>query len=355
MARVAASTSASSPETPAGQSVRVKGIAMTVPESFVPLEADRQERLRAAALAEEPQSIVTVDARRAASGMRPGTAYVLRLEAPKDPRDQHGTVREMLRRAEAELRLQMKLRGTSESLWDFKYEADRLDGLARATMTQGTRSVVLEMRTVVFIAPDNQIVTLGAQCVAESSRLCEPLLRAAVVDDEPRRAFDEVVGPPAPRHTAFAGFEFGISREAFRAACRGARHAVDRFDWPKEPPGTRTEFDAGRLARCSGSPAAWDGGNVQAVAGHFEDDRLVVLTVGSADDNVMVRDRLVAKHADGFIVPDAGLIFVDLLAEGTAPYAVEILPLQVDIPFSKQRAKTVVNHYARSAFDAPGR
>lgn len=50
-----------------------------------------------------------------------------------------------------------------------------------------------------------------------------------------------------------------------------------------------------------------------------------------------------------------GLIFVDLLAERSAPHAVEMLPAQVDIPFSKQRAKTVVNHYARSAFDAPGR
>jgi hypothetical protein len=335
--------------------VRVKGISMTVPENFVPLEADRQERLRAAALAEEPRSIVTVDARRAASGMGPGTAYVLRLEAPKDPRVQHGTVRDMLRWAEAELRLQMKLRGTSESFWDFKYEADRLDGMARATMTQGTKSVVLELRTVVFITPDDRVVSLGAQCMAESSRLCEPLLRAAVVDDEPRRAFDEIVGPAAPRHTTFAGFEFGSGREAFRAACRKARHAVDRFDWPKEPPGTRAQFDAGRLARCSGSPAAWDGGNVQAVAGHFEADRLVGLTMGSSDDIAVVQGRLVAKHADGFILPDAGLIFVDLLAEGGAPYVLEILPAQIDIPFSKQRAKTVVNYYARSAFDALGR
>jgi hypothetical protein len=277
------------------------------------------------------------------------------LEAPKDPTFQHGTVRDMLRWAEAELRLQMKLRGTSESLWDFKYEADRLDGMARATMTQGTHSVVLEMRTVVFITPDDRVVTVGAQCMAESSRLCEPLLRAAVVEDEPRRAFDDVVGPPASRHTAFAGFEFGIGREAFRAACRKARHTVDRFDWPKEPPVTRAHVDSGRLARCSGSPEAWDGGNVQAVDGHFDADRLVALTFASSDDTVVVQGRLVAKHADGFILPDAGLVFVDLLAEGIAPYALEILPAQVDIPFSKQRAKTVVNYYARSAFDALGR
>lgn len=351
-ATAAASTSASAAAPP--QRVRVKGISMDVPAAFVPLEAPRQERLRAAALARDPRSTVAVDARRAPGGMSAGTGYVLRIELPKDPAILAGTVRDVLRRAEAELRLEMKLQGASETQWDATYTADRLDVLSRATMTQGGKSAVLEMRTVAFVSSDDRIVTLGAQCLAESSTFCEPLLRSAVVEDEPRRGFDALLGPPQPRITSVAGFELGQRREDFVAACKRAKLRVDRFDWKKEPPLTREHVERGLLARCEGAPLPWEGGTVAAIDGSFSSDRLTRLSVGSVDDTHTVRTRLGEKHASHFSLPDGSLYVVDALAESETLYALEIVPFDYELP-SKARVRTLVTYVTRDEFEGRGR
>lgn len=353
-AATAAASASTSAAAPPPQRVRVKGLSMDVPAGFVPLEAPRQERLRAAALARDPRSTVTVDARRAPGGLSAGTGYVLRIEMPKDPTILAGTVRDVLRRAEAELRLEMKLQGASETQWEATYAADRVDVMSRATLTQGGKSAVLEMRTVAFVASDERIVTLGAQCLAESSTLCEPLLRSAVVEDEPRRGFDELLGPPQPRITSVAGFELGQRREDFVAACRRAKLRVDRFDWKKEPPLTREHVDRGLLARCDGAPGPWEGGAVAAVDGSFAKDRLTRLSFGSGDDTHTVRTRLGEKHASHFSLPDGSLYVVDALAEGEALYALEIVPFDYELP-SKARVRTLVTYVTHDEFEGRAR
>jgi hypothetical protein len=353
-ASAAVSASTAEPDAPPSQLVRVKGISMSLPASYVPLEAQRQERLRAAALAREPSSTVTLDARRAPGRMLDGSAYVLRIELPKNPPFLRGTARDVLRRAEAELRLEMKLQGTSERHWEATYASDRLEVLARTTMSEGAQSAVLEMRTVAFLTPDDRIVMVGAQCVAASSTLCEPLLRRAAVEDEPRRRFDDVVGPAEEPIRTAAGFELGSTKADFASTCRRAGHAVDRFDWTKEAAFVRELVEGGKLSRCSGGAGPWEGGAVAAVEAHFEGDQLARLGVASTLDQDALLARLVEKLTHDYVLPEPRVVFVDLLAEGSSLYGLEIRPFGIELP-SKQRPASVAFYVSRSAFDSWGR
>jgi hypothetical protein len=321
---------------------------MELPASFVPLEAPKQERLRAAAAAREPRSTVVVDARRAPTGMKDGTAYVLRLDLPEDPATLRGTVREALEYAAAALRLEMVLQGATENLFEAKYENDRLDLLTRVTLGSGERSAVLEARAVVFMSKANRLVTLSAQCMADAPSFCEPLVRNAKLEDEPRRALSDVLGPPNERWTAIAGFEFGQSRADFAEACRAAKHQVDKFDWSKEPADARRLVESGAISRCSGTPKPFEQGKVVAAGGYFEDNKLTSLSLYLEEEPELIRTRIFERYSDGIVDPAAGVAFFNLIATGYQPFLVRVDP--VGLP-GNDKVRSAAAFSSRIAFD----
>lgn len=338
----------SSVSTQAAQLVKVTGISMELPASFVPLEAPKQERLRAAAAAREPKSTVVVDARRAPTGMKAGTAYVLRLDLPEDPAALRGTVRDALEYAAAALRLEMLLQGATENLFEAKYENDRLDVLTRVTLGSGERRAVLEARAVVFMSKANRLVTLSAQCMADAPSFCEPLLRNAKIDDERRRGLSEVLGPPAETWTAIAGFEFGQSRADFAEACRAAKHQVDKFDWSKEPVDARRLVESGAISRCSGTPKPFEQGRVVAAGGYFEDNKLTSLSLYLEEETEVIRKRIFERYSDGIVDPAAGVAFFNLIATGYQPFLVRVDP--VSLP-GTDKVHSAAAFSSRIAFD----
>jgi hypothetical protein len=267
------------------------------------------------------------------------------------PREKlRGTVRDTLELTVAELELRQRQAGRDFTEWKASQAQDRVEVSARYASKEGAQRVEHSVRVALFLSKSEQVVAVSATCSAADAAACEPFLRAIVIEDEPRRGFDEVAGEPVLRPRVFAGFEFGMSRAAFVAACRSAKLLANRFDWATDTPLRRQLFDAGEIARCEGAPGKWEGGNVSLTEARFDNDRLVGLTFWSSGDLGGVRERLHEAYPGALVLPGEDLVFIDVRAEGGDPYVAEMYRVDSDVQLSGKpvRLRTTVNYSSRS-------
>jgi hypothetical protein len=344
--------SAPAPPAPRAQLARVPGISMPLPLDWRPLDPAKLERIRLALEEADPGATVQVDTY--ASKRGPLTVGMVTRSVHASPRQKlRGTVRDTLELTVAELELRQRRAGRDFTDWKASYGDDRVDLDARYTAVEGTQRVEHSVRTVLFLSKSEEIVVVGATCSASDGSACEPILRAVVIEDEPRRSFDEVVGEPVLHPRVFAGFEFGMSRAAFVAACRSAKLPADRFDWASDTPLRRKLFEAGEVARCDGAPGKWEGGNVSLTEARFENDRLVGVTLASSDELGGVRERLHEAYPGAMVLPAEDLVFIDVRAQGDDPYVAEMYRVDSEVQLRGKpvRLRSTVNYSSRGLRD----
>lgn len=239
------------------------GIQVDLPDGFVALAPEALAEVRAQAEAQAPGQQHAVTAAR--RGARGAAGFVqLQHSVEPDAARYGATVGAVL-----------------EALGSQGETALRDGGREVCATLDGEEGVVRSC-ALVTVDPERQLHVRAITCRAPEAAVCDRPMASRRYSPGETLPLDVRLVPlgALPRSgRAVWGFTFGSSREAFRAACAAAGHAVDAYDWATEPAVVRTWFDAGRASRCAGTPEAPTIGPVAAVSATFSHDVLTGLTV----------------------------------------------------------------------------
>lgn len=304
-------------------------VAVDAPASFVDLEPDRVERLRQAALQQDPAGTAEVMAVRAPSSMTDGTIYIQSGAARRSTSAQALTVKQALEKESEHMHALLKGPGGGAVDFSATSKDDALEVRASIRMNQGDRAVSLRLAAALFVRPDGRLGTESIACMADPTKaddLCNPAFDShRFTLPASKRKFDEVL-PPNTRPLGFvrdrdvAGIVFGASVADFRAACRKAGHGVDPYDWKVEPPQVKEWVKDGRMSSCTGLPVPGTGetafglGKVVGVNAMVTDGKVATATIFLDVPPEQVGSRMAEAYPEG--VADRGLV-VHVIA--TAP------------------------------------
>jgi hypothetical protein len=340
--RPVASTQPSATPAPTTRPLGVKGASIDVPRAFVALEDDRTEQLRASAVAQEPDSQVTLAAVRDSRGIDEGLAYVMRGDLADKPSLMHGTVRDVLETMGAQMRVQLELSGATIQRFDHRVTDGALEISAAMSMTKGDKTVEVKITAQGFMAENKRVTLLSAACMqAAGKTACEPILAQRHFDHEPRLAESTELGPPVTMPKNFLGFTWGGSTKDFAAACT-ANH-LSAVDPSTEPPAIANLVKRGDLSECRGSITSIFG-KVVHVGGQFAGGGLEVLGV-DLDESTTAAAAAVDKAWNVPMAMPDGTRIVGPAAQGAQLFAVRVTEPTVGA------ARASVLLFTRAAWD----
>lgn len=163
------------------RTLELPGVAVEVPAAYVPLEAERVARLRAAALREDPAATVEIAAVRDAAGLAPGTVYVQRTEFVRPPVVEALTVRETLARMGADLQARLGAAGLEIVRTDVEVRDGALEGCVDGRMTRGERSMALRNCMRFVVTSPERVIGWNVHCMTEPARVeevCGPVVNS---------------------------------------------------------------------------------------------------------------------------------------------------------------------------------
>lgn len=292
------------------ETLALPGLQVTLADGFVALDDEALAERLAIANAEAPTQTHALAAARRGPGGSDGLVQIQRSVEPDAAR--YGpSPQSVLDALEADLRGQHGESGQISAR-----ERDGGREICTIAVADGTARHTCALLTV---TADRSLLVRAVTCSAPDSAICEPALASRAYGGVPSLSLEAPLTEPGELPRAgreIWGFALGSSREAFRAACRTAGHAVDAYDWSVEPPVVREWFDAGRTSRCDGLPTPPSLGEVSAASAVFDDDRLIGITVFLARRADEVATRLDERYPVSVAGSDQVLHVVDPEAQG---------------------------------------
>ncbi len=256
-------SSSSAPPGPPASGVSVRGASMDVPPGFVPLEPERVERLRQAALGMDPTATVTMDAKRGKS-MMDGVGYVQRSETKLSSLHKHGRARDVYAREMASLEIMWMIAGLK--IVSLETKVGPGGGTACSVTIQSQRGQSVELHSCMQETMTRDGLTVvGASCMqAVGASLCAKMMESRRFDTGPGIDLDESMGPPIAA-LDLGAFSLGATKEAFLEACK--KHGLKPLDPAKEKGEVRAALEAGQAFGCKGSDPKFAWGPLTRVTG----------------------------------------------------------------------------------------
>ncbi len=198
--RDAASAPASVPAPATLRSLALPGATIDIPATFVPLEPERIDALRAASLRAEPGATVEIVGARDPGRLNSGMVYLQRSETSRDPSPEPITVRALLTGLGEDLKARIIAEGLDIVRADFVVREGALDGCSAVRMTKGERTVEVRGCIRYIVTAPDRLHMWSLQCMADLERVeaaCAPILASRTFTAEPALPADELL--PANR------------------------------------------------------------------------------------------------------------------------------------------------------------
>ncbi len=247
---------------------------MEVPADFVPLEPERVERLRQAALGMDPTATVTMDAKRGKS-MLDGVGYVQRSETKLWNLHKHGLARDVYAREMASLELMWRIAGLQ--IVSMESKVAPAGGTACSVTIQSQRGQSVELHSCMQETMTHDGLTVvGASCMqAVGASLCKKMMESRTFETGPGIGLDESMGPPIAPFDIGA-FTLGATKEALLDACQ--KHGLKPLEPAKEQSALKGPLEAGQLAGCRGTDPKFVWGPLSLVTADMLNGRVASLS-----------------------------------------------------------------------------